>query len=104
VGSGALRRAATPDLAHHPVRQAAALSRFDGEGAFAGFDHDHFFEATEEGYLARDVFDFNSPLGPLGWLVDQLVLERYMRRFLEVRMRVLKDLAEHRPGILDGDS
>ena len=65
------------------------------EGAFARFDHDHYFE--EDGAnatLVRDVFDFTSPLGPLGRLVDAMFLDRYMRRFIEQRARVLKDLAE----------
>jgi len=64
-------------------------------GAFARFDHDHYFDETAGGCLARDVFDFTSPLGPLGWVADRLVLERYMRRFLETRMTILKELAEH---------
>jgi hypothetical protein len=36
-------------------------------GAFARFDHDHFFNSHDgESTEMRDVFDFNSPLGPLG--------------------------------------
>ena len=65
------------------------------DGAFARFDHDHYFE--EDGPYAtvvRDVFDFTSPLGPLGKLVDTVFLDRYMRRFIEQRARVLKELAE----------
>lgn len=63
-------------------------------GAFARFDHDHLFEADGSGILVRDVFDFTAPLGPLGSLVDVLVLRRHMRRFLEERGRVLQVLAE----------
>ncbi len=67
-------------------------------GAFRRFDHDHFFEetTTREGAATRcrDVFDFAAPLGPLGALAERLFLERYMRRFLETRLRVLKELAE----------
>lgn len=63
-------------------------------GAFARFDHDHFFEPLEDGSTrCRDVFDFDAPLGPLGWVADRLVLERYMRRFLERRMEILETLA-----------
>jgi ligand-binding SRPBCC domain-containing protein len=64
------------------------------KGAFRRFDHDHFFEAEGSGTRCRDLFDFDAPLGPLGWLAERLVLERYMRRFLATRMRVLKDMAE----------
>jgi ligand-binding SRPBCC domain-containing protein len=64
-------------------------------GAFARFDHDHFFEDDGSGAtIARDVFDFDAPLGPLGRIADALFLRRYMTRFLEERMRVLKEMAE----------
>jgi ligand-binding SRPBCC domain-containing protein len=64
-------------------------------GAFARFEHDHFFNplGTNETCM-RDVFDFSAPLGPLGTIADALFLRRYMRRFLQTRMRVLKELAE----------
>jgi ligand-binding SRPBCC domain-containing protein len=65
-------------------------------GAFARFDHDHFFEEDGDVTVARDVFDFDAPLGPLGRIADRIFLERYMRRFLEERMRVLKAIAEAR--------
>ena len=63
-------------------------------GAFARFDHDHLFEIDGEVTLMRDRFDFTSPLGPLGRVADMLVLTRYMRRFLEQRNRVLREVAE----------
>lgn len=64
-------------------------------GAFRRFDHDHFFEPRSfDATLCRDVFDFDAPLGPLGWLAERLFLERYMRRFLETRLRLLKEVAE----------
>lgn len=63
-------------------------------GAFRRFDHDHFFEPLEDGTTrCRDVFDFEAPLGPLGRVAEVLVLERYMRRFLEQRMEILEKLA-----------
>lgn len=66
-------------------------------GAFARFDHDHFFEMEGDHTLARDVFDFAAPLGVLGRFAERAFLERYMRRFLEERMRVLKKMAEKEP-------
>lgn len=46
-------------------------------GAFARFDHDHFFEPTEDGATqCRDVFDFDAPLGPLGRVAEWTFLER----------------------------
>ncbi len=63
-------------------------------GAFARFDHDHFFTADGEHTEMRDVFDFTSPLGPLGRIADALLLTRYMRRFLAGRNRVIQRVAE----------
>ena len=67
------------------------------DGAFARFDHDHIFDPdpTDPGAcLMRDVFDFASPLGPLGRLVDRVFLDRYMRAFLAERNDVIRAVAE----------
>ena len=63
-------------------------------GAFKRIDHDHIFEAVPSGTLMKDVFEFESPLGLLGKLADWLVIARYLRRLLEERNQVLKQLAE----------
>ena len=63
-------------------------------GAFQSMVHDHFFDAHPSGTLMRDRFAFRSPLGPLGALVDRLILTAYMRRFLVRRNQVLRRLAE----------
>ena len=68
-------------------------------GAFRRFDHDHFFDAVDASTtVMRDVFDFDAPLGPLGWLAERLFLTRYMRRFLVLRNDVLKAVAESPDG------
>lgn len=63
-------------------------------GAFARFDHDHFFTPSRGGTLVRDVFEYRAPLGPLGWVAEQLFLTAYMRRFLKARLSALKHMAE----------
>jgi len=63
-------------------------------GAFARLEHVHTFVETEDGTLMRDALTWTSPLGPLGVVADALVLKRYMQRFLVVRNRNLKALAE----------
>jgi ligand-binding SRPBCC domain-containing protein len=63
-------------------------------GAFAYFDHDHLFEADGPGTRMIDIFDFASPLGPLGRLADWLVLTRYMRRRVHERALSIKRAAE----------
>ncbi len=63
-------------------------------GAFARFDHDHLFEAEGSGTQMVDVFDFASPFGTLGYVVDRLFLARYMKRLVEERARSIKRAAE----------
>jgi hypothetical protein len=43
-----------------------------------------------------DVFEYESPLGPLGRLADLVFLRRYMTSLLETRNRYIKALAEQR--------
>ena len=63
-------------------------------GAFARFDHDHFFFERDGVTAMRDRFAFRSPLGPLGRIADALVLTRYLRRFLVRRNAELRRVAE----------
>ena len=63
-------------------------------GAFKSMKHDHEFIAKSFGTCMQDRFEFESPLGLLGQLVDWLFLVSYMRRFLIGRNLVLKTLAE----------
>ncbi|HUQ83911.1 MAG TPA: SRPBCC family protein [Gemmatimonadaceae bacterium] len=63
-------------------------------GAFERFDHDHYFTTGSGGTVVRDVFDYDAPLGLLGRVAEALFLSAYMRRFLLVRLRELKALAE----------
>lgn len=62
-------------------------------GAFTRFDHDHFFSEHAGVTTMRDVFDYTSPLGPLGRLAD-ILLAPYMRRFLAARAAELRRVAE----------
>lgn len=63
-------------------------------GAFASMCHDHDFTARDGHTVMRDRFDYRSPLGPLGPLVDWLFLEQYLRRFLVLRAGLIKSAAE----------
>jgi ligand-binding SRPBCC domain-containing protein len=64
------------------------------KGAFKRMSHDHTFFQTSSGTHMEDRFEFESPLGVFGWVVDCLFLRRYMRRFLIERNRRLKQMAE----------
>ena len=47
-------------------------------GPFAEFRHTHEFLPAEGGTLMRDPLEFRSPFGPLGRLVDALVMRRHL--------------------------
>ena len=63
-------------------------------GAFKQMIHDHEFNAQASGTLMIDRFDFESPFGIIGWLIDRIVLRSYMYRLLRRRNEILKILAE----------
>jgi len=63
-------------------------------GAFKSMKHDHEFFEHPTGTLMNDRFEFQSPLGILGKIVDELFLRAYMQRFLIHRNGLLKKLAE----------
>lgn len=54
-------------------------------GPFARFAHVHEFEPHPQGTLMRDEISFRSPLGPLGAVVDALVMKRHLRRVITER-------------------
>lgn len=64
------------------------------KGAFKRFRHEHHFSANGGITTLIDIFDYTSPMGPLGKLFDLLVLKNYMRDLLIKRNKVLKVYAE----------
>jgi len=63
-------------------------------GAFQFFIHDHYFEKQGDTVIMKDVFNYKSPFGLIGKLVDRLVLENYMKKLLIERNAVIKEFAE----------
>ncbi len=63
-------------------------------GAFARFDHDHYFRDIGGKTEMRDIFDFDCPLSIFGKLADRLVVHRYLKRFLIERNEVIRGAAE----------
>lgn len=47
-------------------------------GPFGSFVHTHEFSPTNGGTLMRDTIEFHSPFGPLGRLVDAVVMRRHL--------------------------
>jgi len=63
-------------------------------GAFKSFRHEHAFIQTAEGTRMSDQFDFESPFGFLGKVVNRLFLTSYMTQLLQERNQVIKNFAE----------
>jgi ligand-binding SRPBCC domain-containing protein len=98
----------TWEATHFGVRQrlTSRITEFDRpnrfvdemvRGAFARFRHEHQFLSVPDGTDMVDIFDYASPLGPLGRLADGLFLRRYMARLLRERNAYLKRAAESAP-------
>ena len=64
------------------------------KGAVASFRHEHHFAIVNGNVLMTDIFDYKSPLGPLGSIADNLFLKRYMTKLLTERNRIVKEFAE----------
>jgi ligand-binding SRPBCC domain-containing protein len=98
----------TWEATHFGIRQrlTSRITEFDPpnrfademvRGAFARFRHEHQFLAVEGGTEMVDIFDYTSPLGPLGGLADGLFLRRYVATLLRQRNAYLKRAAESTP-------
>jgi len=59
-------------------------------GPFKRFHHEHVFEPTATGTLMRDHIEFDAPLGPLGDLVERLVLGTYLPKLIAERNTYLR--------------
>lgn len=64
------------------------------KGAFKNMRHEHHFKNDNGNTIMDDIFEYEAPLGILGKIFDKLILKNYMTRFLLVRNKVIKDVAE----------
>jgi ligand-binding SRPBCC domain-containing protein len=63
-------------------------------GIFARYEHEHFFAAMDDGTRVRDELKFAARFGPLGRMMERLVMRRYMTSLLKRRNAALKHAAE----------
>ena len=63
-------------------------------GDFKLMKHEHHFKPIQNGTLMIDLFSFESPYGKIGKMVNYIYLQRYLRKLLEHRNRVIKEYAE----------
>ncbi|UIR57264.1 SRPBCC family protein [Sphingobacterium sp. SRCM116780] len=64
------------------------------QGIFEFMEHQHIFEEINDEVVMKDIFQFRAPWGILGRLAEWMFLKRYMKRFLEERNTVIKEVAE----------
>ncbi len=64
------------------------------KGAFKSMRHEHHFEEKDGKTIMSDLFEYEVPFGIFGNIFDKLILKNYMNRFLKIRNRVLKSVAE----------
>ncbi|CAN5431372.1 hypothetical protein BH10ACI1_BH10ACI1_13330 [soil metagenome] len=67
------------------------------EGTFRSFKHKHEFIKKGDGTLMRDTLEWTSPFGFLGRIMDTLLLENHLRKFVSHRNSELKRTAENLP-------
>lgn len=65
-------------------------------GPFRCFHHEHNFEVVGDATTMTDRIRFDAPLGPIGRLVERLVLGRYLHKLIDERGRYLKAETERR--------
>ncbi len=63
-------------------------------GIFKSFVHNHSFFEQGNGTLVRDELTFAAPLGPLGWIVERLLLGNHLRELIRGRNQIIKQIAE----------
>lgn len=61
-------------------------------GPFARYRHEHLFEPQAAGTVMTDRIEFRAPMGPIGVVVEKLLLERYLRGLIETRNNYLAGL------------
>jgi ligand-binding SRPBCC domain-containing protein len=67
------------------------------KGPFASHTHNFTFDPDDgEATVMTEVFQFRSPFGILGRIMDALVMTRYLKRLMRTRNEYLKRVAEGR--------
>ncbi|MBI3233676.1 MAG: SRPBCC family protein [Bacteroidetes bacterium] len=64
------------------------------QGAFKFIHHEHLFETVDNQTLMTDKFNFESPYGFIGKMVDRCILKRYLTKLLTERNQIIKTFAE----------
>lgn len=60
-------------------------------GPYAFWHHKHYFKPIEGGVLCEDVVHYKAPLGPLGRVMNNLVIKKELKGIFDYREKVLKE-------------
>jgi ligand-binding SRPBCC domain-containing protein len=63
-------------------------------GAFARFEHEHFFAAMDDGTRMRDEIRFSAPWGTVGRVLEKMLVRRHLTKLLTRRNAMIKRVAE----------
>ena len=81
-----------------PIRMTSRITQMESpdyfvdeqvKGPFRRFRHVHEFSEDSNGTTMVDRIEFAAPFGPVGRVVERLVLARYLRMLIETRNRHL---------------
>jgi ligand-binding SRPBCC domain-containing protein len=64
------------------------------KGIFKFIIHDHYFESQNGITIMKDIFNFQSPFGFLGKILDKYILTKYLTKLLIQRNEIIKEFAE----------
>lgn len=64
------------------------------QGDFKIMKHEHHFKPCDNGTILIDLLHFEIPYGIFGEWFNSLYLTKYMKRLLEQRNKVIKEVAE----------
>jgi ligand-binding SRPBCC domain-containing protein len=58
-------------------------------GPYAFWHHQHWFKEIEGGVLMEDILHYKVPLGPIGWVVDRMMVFKKVNQIFEYRRQAL---------------
>jgi ligand-binding SRPBCC domain-containing protein len=64
------------------------------QGSFKMMKHQHHFKPCENGTIMIDIFEFETPYGMLGKILNSFYITTYLKRLLEQRNKTIKEFAE----------
>lgn len=61
-------------------------------GPYSFWHHKHFLQTIPGGVLMKDIIDYKSPLGPLGDLINTVLIKRQLKSIFDFRYKKLEEI------------